>query len=232
MKNEVNTLLREHIFYKKLKLINNINIMPKYYGLYEDDNNYYLVIQLLGLSLEKINKKINKKFDIYSIKNIAIKLITCIKHIHNSGILHRDIKPDNILLSNDYKNIYLIDYGLSKFYIKKGKHIIEQDGINPSGTLRYMSKYVNNLKECSRRDDLISTGYTLIYLLKGRLPWQGLKIKEGGKKYEYIGKIKNNITLEELCSDLPICVYNYMEYCYKLKFADDPDYNYLGKLFI
>ena len=233
-KGEINTLLKEYKYYKLMreKNKNNVNI-PKYYALLEDNDNLYLIIQLYGLSLESIKKKINKEYDLFSIKNITINILKLLEFIHECGFLHRDIKPDNILLSKDYKKIFLIDYGLSKDYIEKKKHICNRTGVNPSGTLRYMSKNVNNGNECSRRDDLISLGYTIIYLAKGKLPWQGIKInKNNKKKYEILGDIKNNLKISELCENLPKCIVKYITYCYKLNFEEKPDYKYLISLFL
>ena len=137
-KNNINTLLKEYKYYKIMKENKDKSInIPKYYTILEDENNYYLILQLYGLSLESIKKKINKNYDLFSVKNIAINIIKLIEFIHKCGFLHRDIKPDNILLSKDYKKIYLIDFGLSKDYLVK----INRTGVNPSGTLRYMSKY-------------------------------------------------------------------------------------------
>jgi len=229
---EINTLLKEYKYYKLLREKNkDSNNIPKYYALLKDENNYYLILQLYGLSLESIKKKINKEFDLFSIKNIAINIIKLIEFIHECGFLHRDIKPDNILLSKDYKKIYLIDFGLSKDYIVKKAHISNRTGVNPSGTLRYMSKNVNLGNECSRRDDLISLGYTIIYLIKGKLPWQGIKISKNNKKYEILGDIKNKVKIQDLCKDLPKCILKYISYCYKLRFEENPDYKYLISLF-
>ena len=54
--------------------------------------------------------------------------------------------------------------------------------VNPCGTIRFMSKNTNNLIESSRRDDLISLGYSMIFILKGKLPWQNLNIQNKKRK--------------------------------------------------
>jgi casein kinase 1 len=94
--------------------------------------------------------------------------------VHHKGILHRDLKPENILVGElGDPGLYLIDFGLAKLYknIHTGEHIKMSEGKKLSGTARYAS--LNNFKgiEQSRRDELESLAYVLIYLLKGTLPW-------------------------------------------------------------
>ena len=71
----------------------------------------------------------------------------------------------------------------------------------------------------------------LLYFLKGSLPWQGLPGRSKAEKYANIKKKKKEITLEELCKDQPEEFKEFMEYCRKLSFMQDPDYNYIINLF-
>ena len=118
-------------------------------------------------------------------------MINRIEYIHSKYIIHRDIKPENFLLGKaKQKTIYLIDYGCSKLYMnaKKHEHIPFKEGIqNIIGTERYCSIYTHLGKEQSRRDDIESFVYVMIYLLKGKLPWMGIRAKT---KKEKVDKIK------------------------------------------
>jgi len=81
--------------------------------------------------------------------------------------------------------------------------------------------------EQSRRDDLESLIYILIYLSKGELPWMGIKTNDKRKKYELIAMKKMNITSRELFHNLPkqyLIIYNYIR---SLKFNEKPDYIYI-----
>jgi len=100
------------------------------------------------------------------------------------------------------------------------------------GTVRYASINIHNGIEPSRRDDLISIGYMLIYFIKGKLPWQGLKATTVEDKYEKIGCIKKNISLIDLCNGIPKSLIEYFKYCYGLEFKDKPDYDKLIDLLL
>lgn len=85
--------------------------------------------------------------------------------------------------------------------------------------------------EQSRRDDLESLGYVLMYFNRGSLPWQGLKANTKRQKYERISERKISTTLEELCRGFPAEFIAYLVYCRELRFDEDPDYVYLRSLF-
>lgn len=72
-----------------------------------------------------------------------------------------------------------------------------------TGTARYASRNAHNGVEQSRRDDLESIGYMLIYFFKGKLPWQGLNTKDKEEKYRKIKEMKNELVVEEFCEGLP-----------------------------
>jgi hypothetical protein len=101
------------------------------------------------------------------------------------------------------------------------------------GTIRYTSLNGHMGYELSRRDDLESIGYLLIYLIKGRLPWQGICQNEMSReqKYQMIYECKKQTTNEQLCQGLPKEFRLYMDYVKLLDFAEKPNYNYLYNMF-
>ena len=86
--------------------------------------------------------------------------------------------------------------------------------------------------ESSRRDDLISIGYMLIYLIKGKLPWSKIKSGTISERFNNTLNLKKNITNEELCKNLPSEFCDYIKYVKSLKFQEEPNYLYLKNLFI
>ena len=132
--------------------------------------------------------------------------------------------------------IYLIDFGIAKKYrsSRTGKHIKYKSFQTTNGSLIYMSINGNNCCEQSRRDDLESLGYTLIYLIKKTLPWKYIELLNINKrdKYRKVRDLKISTLPEELCSGLPKEFCDYIKYCRNLSFEQEPNYNYLKNLFL
>lgn len=100
-----------------------------------------------------------------------------------------------------------------------------------TGTTRYASVNAHKGMEPSRRDDLESIGYLLVYFLKGSLPWQGLQARNDQERYKLITEKKLSISVERLCHELPNEFQDYLNYSRGLEFDEDPDYEYLKGLF-
>ncbi len=129
--------------------------------------------------------------------------------------------------------VYIIDYGLAKRFrnITTHEHIPYKDGKKLTGTARFASIKTHLGIEQSRRDDVECLGYTLIYLAKGTLPWQGVKEANKQEKYNRIGEKKSTTPIRELCDGLPPEFGSYMHYCAALGFEDKPDYTNLKRCF-
>ncbi|TQE07798.1 hypothetical protein C1H46_006557 [Malus baccata] len=200
----------------------------------EGDYNV-LVMDLLGPSLEDLFNFCSRKLSLKTVLMLADQMINRVEFVHSKSFLHRDIKPDNFLmgLGRRANQIYIIDFGLAKKYrdTSTHQHIPYRENKNLTGTARYASMNTHLGIEQSRRDDLESLGYVLMYFLRGSLPWQGLKAGTKKQKYEKISEKKVSTSIEALCRGYPTEFASYFHYCRSLRFDDKPDYAYLKRLF-
>lgn len=228
-------LFYESRVYMELK---NVEHIVKAYLFWRKKGFNYLALELLGPSLEAARKDLSVK-DL--IEWVAPQAVASLRNLHECNYLHRDIKPDNFLIGCDGiagRHLFLIDFGLSKKYRVKGTHIPYRRDKHLTGTARYASIYTHLGSEQGRRDDLESLGYTLVYLMKGHLPWQTafrntahnsqkMRSKSKSEQYRAIGDLKLSTPIEVLCEGLPVAMMYYFRYVKQLQFEDAPDYNLL-----
>ena len=208
--------------------------IPKVYRLHNGHKHNYLLMQLLGKSLDKLFSDTNRKFSIKTVSQIGYQMVQRIEYVHSKGYIHRDIKPGNFLIGKnlDCKKIYIIDFGLSKKYIdKNNNHILYKEGKGLTGTARYVSLNTHYGIEQSRRDDIEGIAYNLIYFAKGKLPWQGVKTKNKKEKHKKIMEFKEEYIPEKLCDGLPEEFPTLLKYARKLDFDEKPDYKNIKIMF-
>jgi len=205
----------------------------RWYGVEGDYN--VMVLDLLGPSLEDLFNYCGRRFNLKTVLMLADQLLSRLEYVHTKSFIHRDVKPDNFLIGLGKRQniIHIIDFGLAKKYRdpRTHQHIPYRDNKNLTGTARYASINTHIGIEQSRRDDLESLGYVLMYFIRGSLPWQGLKANTKKQKYERIMDRKMSTSTEQLCKGYPAEFRSYFEYCRSLRFEDRPDYAYLKRLF-
>ena len=129
--------------------------------------------------LEDLFNQCGRRFSLKTTLQLADKLLERAESLHEHHLIHRDISPANFVVSpRGDTEIFCIDFGLSKRYRHPHtlQHIPYRDDRSLTGSPRYASVANHQGVETSRRDDLESIGYMLVYFLLGRLPWQGLRV--------------------------------------------------------
>jgi serine/threonine protein kinase len=189
------------------------------------------------------------KYYLKDVLKYMISIVEIIEKIHEKGVIHRDIKPENFMISRSriqdnqtdqtnpssdqvIKKVNIIDFGLSRIYMKEDVHIPNKADASIVGTMRYISTHIHEGNVYSRRDDIISILYVIVYLLKGKLPWCSLKIEPGDKrtKAEIVYEVKKQTPIPNLCRGLPDIFERMLTYAYKINFSEKPDYIYLKRL--
>lgn len=199
-------------------------------------------MRLYGPSLKKLFEQQRQgKFTLKTVVTIAIKGLRILERIHRAHVIHRDLKPDNFVVGlqvEESSQIFLIDFGLSKRYRDdESDHIEDGASSHMIGTPRYASRNNHMYRKLSRRDDLESFFYILVYFIRGQLPWQEYETMNFNDEHERnvkIGELKNHkfkYDSRQFCANLPDCFILMYHYVCELDFNQEPDYKYLRNLF-
>jgi len=194
-------------------------ITIKWFGMYLNTN--YLVMNLLDISLF-VYKKLNENIDKEKVMNIGIQMVNRIEFLHKKGLLHRDIKPENFVfgLNNKKDILYLIDLGFCKrYYNDDGKHISNKRIKNLIGTPLFVSLNIHRMNQPSRRDDLESIIYIILFLLN-KLTWLNLL----DLNIEKIIQLKEEIIFN---NEIPNNIIIILKYIKNLKYDENPNYEFI-----
>jgi hypothetical protein len=217
----------ELLIYKQLKSCGNISTI---YDVFEYNNSMYMVLDLYTMTLVDYKLR-NYEHENYFERCIIIikSLIIIIKTIHENNILHRDLKPTNICLDSNNK-LYIIDFGIAKIYKQANIHNSETKIKGLIGSINFSSLNVINLIEPSRRDDIESLFYNLLYLL---LSNEHYKCYDGLNTFEkkdiatitYLMQHTSNIQNIDY-----VLLNRFFNYIRRLKYNQEPKYDYIVQL--
>jgi serine/threonine protein kinase len=173
-----------------------------------------------------------------TLQNMMCEINQALKAIHQKGVIHRDLKPENILYHQIKRRWFLIDFGLATFYQDEdGNH--KQPTTPPRkhliGTPNFVSCFVHEGHDPSRRDDLIALGHVAWWLRNGgswsSLPTHSPLSLENTVEYKK-ALIQQPIAMEKTPENLfQIKLATFIKKCYTLNFMDTPPYNTITTFF-
>eukprot|EP00756_Hemistasia_phaeocysticola_P041136 Hpha_TRINITY_DN16900_c3_g2::TRINITY_DN16900_c3_g2_i3::g.55116::m.55116/K02218/CSNK1, CKI; casein kinase 1 len=205
-----------------------------WHGDTPDGERAALVTDLLGSSLGDLMYKRGRPLEVAAAMHIGLQLLHNIEELHGQSFVHRDIKPDNCLLGRgaDCGKVFLIDFGLSKTYVDEGthSHVKYADHVGFSGTPDFSSVRSHHGVRQTRRDDLESFCYVLLYLLKGHLPWMGMTADTEDELMSRVARLKDQITVDQLCSGCPTELRECLSYTRSIPYDATPNYAKLRSL--
>lgn len=215
--------------WKVLKKIHKLRGFPKVFAL--DYRSSSIIMQLLGSSLSVL-KSSNFPLGQYNINTIAVEGLTILKRLHKKGFTHNDIKPSNFLFNRNLKKLYLIDFGIASKFLRKKTHKPMKTGRTVKGSCVFSSINCHKGYSLSRRDDIESFAYMMIFLAKGKLPWMKKTVTFSvEEKWNAVLKVKITSKIQKICKNLPKIFKKLLMYAWGLDFDQTPDYDFLLDLF-
>ncbi|GMI74271.1 Photoregulatory Protein Kinase 1, MUT9P-LIKE-KINASE 4, Arabidopsis EL1-like 2 [Hibiscus trionum] len=209
--------------------------VPKVHYKGKQGDYYVMVMDILGPSLWDVWNSSGQTMSAEMVACIAVESLSILEKMHSKGYVHGDVKPENFLLGQpstpQEKKLFLVDLGLATKWkdSSSGLHVdYDQRPDMFRGTVRYASAHAHLGRTASRRDDLESLAYTLIFLHRGRLPWQGY---QGDNKSFLVCKKKMATSPEMLCCFCPPPLKQFLEIVVNMKFDEEPNYSKLISLF-
>jgi serine/threonine protein kinase/Flp pilus assembly protein TadD len=152
------------------------NIVPVFHIEDSEKPRYFTMEFIQGISLrEKVEK--NGFLDADQAIRITLQVCEALQYAHEHNIIHRDIKPDNILLQNHVERVRVADFGIAQDISGRFTQVT-QPGQSTPGTLGFESPEQNLGGNLDERTDIFSLGMTLFYMLTGQLPYKAKNRQE------------------------------------------------------
>jgi casein kinase I family protein HRR25 len=159
--------------------------------------------------------------------------LAAVQSLHSQHYIHCDIKPGNFMIHTDnvLPTLFFINFGLAQLFRNPATylHIPFTKKHSIIGTLPFASVNGQQGHAQSRRDDLESLVYTIIYSALGNLPWTSYSTVNNEKT---VLRMKTLITVEELCKGLPAPFCKFVDHIHSLGFDEKPDYQHLRSILL
>ena len=216
--------------FKILKTLEGVKSIPQVFRLYKSDGIFGIAMEYLGVSILAKDALVNFS-NLHELSKFSHWSIKTLKRIHARGVVHNDIKPQQFLVDKN-KRFSLVDFGLSKKFKIGNRHKPMKQLDYKLGNFLFASLNCHNSLSLSRRDDLCSLGYMLVYLYKKTLPWENFgNCENPSEKWKKTLDTNLNISIKELCSGMPEEFAKLLDYAYGLGFRAKPDYYKLLRMF-
>lgn len=166
------------------------NTVPTYEIGRDNHGNTYFTMKLIhGYTLREV-LNFRERYDLSQLVDVIVQVGRALGYAHSNGVLHRDIKPDNILIG-PYGEVLLLDWGLAKVWHKQSDAVENEAEIEEvdagigmtgegklQGSVMYMSpEQIDRDPDIGFRSDIYSLGAVLYEVLTGTTPFQGDRIQ-------------------------------------------------------
>ncbi len=153
---------------KAISMLSHPNIVKVYDVSFGDTLQYIVMEYVEGITLKEYIDR-QKVLDIREAEHFVIQILRALQHAHDKGIIHRDIKPQNIILLPN-ANIKVTDFGIARFNHYEARNVNESSAI---GSVHYVSPEQAKGEYTDGRSDIYSVGVVLYEMLTGRVPFDG-----------------------------------------------------------
>ncbi|KAG9397550.1 Protein kinase domain [Carpediemonas membranifera] len=198
------------------------------------EGTHYLGLELLDTTIDDLFNICDKRFTLKTVVLVVDAMLSRLERVHTAGFVYRDVKPTNFLIrampttrtEQRLQDIYIVDFGLAQRMgdqTRPGKMV---------GTLRYSSVNAMNGNAQTPSDDIESLAYVMLYLLNGRLPWQGTVARDPDRKLAKILLKKERMHIEQVCYGLPPQLLEFVRHARSrhVQPGELPDYKLLRRL--
>ncbi|KAG6847289.1 hypothetical protein H0H93_009045, partial [Arthromyces matolae] len=203
--------------------------IPKFYAYHRQEHFEFLALELLGSDLTHLLKYHDGKFVLSTVLKIADQMLSALSYIHGQGIVHRDVKPCNILLSlENPEQLMIVDFAFAR---RVDPCEFKKSDAGVVGTLTWASIRSHEGYQLTRRDDLESLALVLLSFIRGGLPWVHYNEYFVLNPMGQVLHKKRGWPGDRLGAGHPHCFGKFLDYARNLTFEQIPDYHYWTQVF-